>query len=324
MNEETTISDELLTAYLNQQVSTEDRAKVEAWMNSNAENGRHFAKLEQAWKHAAAIEDFEAIDVEARWNQMQPLLDKTPKGKQVQFLPKVWRYAATLVLLAVAAFLVSRLNQSATMLEVVAEAGNRQVMLPDGSEVWLNKGAKLQYPERFSSDQRLVTLAGEAFFEVTHNPEQPFLVSADGTETRVLGTSFNIKEEEGEALELVLVTGKVRFTKEEHIETLAPGDVVRVGEDGEVTKTRNADLNFMSWKTRTLQFDNTPMRKVIEDVEKLYGVTIQIEQESMKTCPLTTTFQDESLEDIFETIKILFDAQIEQSDQGYIIRGNGC
>jgi hypothetical protein len=84
--------------------------------------------------------------------------------------------------------------------------------LPDSTHIILNKKSSLTYPENFSGDARRVTLNGEAFFEVKHNAEMPFIITAGNTETKVLGTSFNIKQDESKGnVEVSVMTGKVQF-----------------------------------------------------------------------------------------------------------------
>ena len=284
-----------------------------------------FAKLQRAWEHAGAMADFEAIDVEANWKQVQQKLrTKKAPARQRAFFPAVWRYAAAVLLIGTVSFLAWQWMSAPEMLSVSADAQPLNVALPDGTEVWLNKGATLEYPEQFASDSRQVTLTGEAFFEVVHNPEKPFSVMADDTETRVLGTSFNLNEKEGEALELVLITGKVQFSKGQQQEILVPGEQVLVDEAGLVTKSLHWQRNSMSWRTRRLEFDSTLMADVIKDVELLYGVSVEVESDALLRCPLTTTFQNDPVENVFETFKILFDAEVVPSDQGYVMKGGGC
>ena len=323
MKEGSTIEEHLLKDYWQGEATEADAKLVEAWLAESGENARLYEQWQQAWEHAGAMADFEAIDVEARWKQVKGQLPGTGKGKQVSFFPTVWRYAAGLVLLAAFTYLLWPSGE-VQMREVTASAETVKVDLPDGTEVWLNENATLRYPEKFEASSRKVELTGEAFFEVTHNPDRPFSVLSDGTETRVLGTSFNLKEQEGDKLELILVTGKVRFEKGEEWEILAPGEKLTVDEAGTITKQLNNETNFMAWRTRKLVFDNTAMRDVIKDVQALYDVEIEIASALFADCPLTTTFQNDSLEVVLETFNILFDTKTEKTDQGYRIVGGGC
>ena len=324
MENKATISEHLLVAYWSESASVEERLQVESWLKANDENQGLYEQWKKVWEQSGSLADFEAIDVEARWQQFKKEVTFEEETKTVRFFPAVWRYAAALLLVAAAAFLLLRGGDELQMLEVIADNGPQEVLLPDGSQVWLNEQATLRYPNRFENNKRQVELEGEAFFEVTHNPDKPFTVRADDTETRVLGTSFNIREQEGNRLELVLLTGKVRFSRANDWEILAPGEKLIVNEEGAISKSLNGERNFMSWRTRRLEFDSTAMRDVVKDVEALYGVQLSIDSETISNCPLTTTFQNDSLEDVLTTFKYLFDAEVQQTDQGYRIIGGVC
>ncbi|GAB5524773.1 MAG: DUF4974 domain-containing protein [Roseivirga sp.] len=325
MENKATISEHLLVSYWKGEATEAETRQVEGWMAASSENEQLFDKWRQAWEHAGAMADFEAIDVEANWKEVKRKITTEEKpGRQIGFFPGVWRYAAAIVLIATVSFLTWQWMTPPEVLSVTASTEPINVSLPDGTQVWLNKGATLEYPEAFAADKRQVELTGEAFFEVVHMPEKPFSVMADRTETRVLGTSFNLNEKAGDELELVLITGKVQFSKGQQQEVLAPGEKVQVDEAGTVTKTVNEVRNFMAWKTRRLEFDSTSMQDVVSDVAKLYGISLQIESDALKTCALTTTFQNDPLESVFDTFKILFEAETVKSDQGYIIKGGGC
>jgi ferric-dicitrate binding protein FerR (iron transport regulator) len=160
---------------------------------------------------------------------------------------------------------------------------------------------------------------------VTHNPDQPFIVKAKETVTRVLGTSFNLNaSQEGQRIDVVLITGKVRFSTREEVVLLSPGDQVSIDEEGKLTKKANTNANYLAWKTGTLVFENTKMSQVMEDIANAYGVEFKFENVAFMNCPLTTRFEDESLDYIIETIEALFDIEITMNNEVYIIKGNGC
>lgn len=321
MKNKANISDHLLISYLNQTIAADKKQLVDEWLAQSSENQLELDKIELAWKRADGLKDFEAIDLDKNWLSLQRKMGSNKK--QSGFGWQVWKYAAAVLLIATVAFLILR-PQDVVIQQMTAYGGQKEVVLSDGTVVWLNKGASLDYPETFSADRREVSLKGEAFFDVAHNPEKPFVVTADGTTTEVLGTTFTITEQEGEVLKLVLATGKVRFTKDNQQAILTPGQMIEVDGNGKVTKAENKNQNFMSWKTKKLTFDNTPMKEVIGEISKLYGIVLEIEDKGFLTCPLTTTFQDETLEDVLETIELLFNIDIQQNGQLYQLVGKGC
>ncbi|WP_339694734.1 FecR domain-containing protein [uncultured Roseivirga sp.] len=327
MKNRSTIDEHLLLPYLKGEATEAELQQVEAWLALDKGNAALLDKWKQAWKHADAMADFAAIDVDKNWLQVQSKI-QPKKAKQVFLLPKIWRVAAAILLIATVAFLGREfMNSSAGEMQTLmaASLNGEAAVLPDGSQVWLKEGSSITFPEEFSSAEREVTLKGEGFFEVAHNPEQPFIVKAKQTETRVLGTSFNLNaSQEGERIELVLMTGKVRFSTQEEVVVLAPGDQVVIDEGGKLSKKENSNGNFLAWKTGTLVFENTPMKQVMEDIANAYGIGYEFENIAFMNCPLTTRFENESIENVLQAIEALFDIEIEENNGTYIIKGNGC
>ncbi len=321
MKDQHNISDHLLISYLNKTTTPEEAQLVEEWLASDKVNQLELDKIKLVWEKSESIKDFEAINLDKNWKSLQGKIDLAGNSNGRHW--QLWKYAAAVLLIAAVSFILLRPEQVAIR-QLAASDGPRELELADGTIVWLNKGATLDYPEQFNAGTREVTLTGEAFFDVVHNPDQPFIVTADGTQTEVLGTTFTINEAEGEVLKLVLATGRVRFTRGDQQATLTPGQMVEVDANGEVSLRENDNLNFMAWKTRKLTFDNTPMKEVIGDIGRLYDVVLEIEDKQFLNCPLTTTFQDESLEDVLETIELLFNIEIQQNGQLYQLIGKGC
>lgn len=327
MKNRSTIDEHLLLSYLKGEATEAELQQVEAWLALDEGNAALLNKWKQAWQHADAMADFAAIDVDKNWLQVQGKI-KPAKAKQVFLLPKIWRVAAAILLIATIAFLGREfMNSSVGEMQtlIAANLNGEAAVLPDGSQVWLKEGSSITFPEEFSSKERKVTLTGEGLFEVTHNPEQPFVVKAKQTETKVLGTSFNLNASQaGERIELVLMTGKVRFSTQEEVVTLVPGDQVLIDETGKLSKKENSNGNFLAWKTGTLIFENTPMHQVMEDIGNAYGITYKFENPAFMNCPLTTRFENESVEYVLQTIEALFDIEIKEDNGTYIIKGNGC
>ncbi len=328
-SDKSNIEDQLLIRFIQGDTSMDEQSAIKEWLESDEDNQRHFERLQQVWENSGSVRVFDQIDLDKNWQDVQGKLelDQSAGGKQVFMLPTLIRYAAGILLLATIAFLIPRFSQpSADLMTLTASFDGQSFELPDGTDVWLNSGSQLVYPTAFANDERSVKLMGEAYFEVEHNPKHPFVVQAGQTETRVLGTSFNLRESNGtEPTELVLVTGKVQFSIGKDQVLLAPGDRVIVNALGALVKEVNEDPNFMAWKTRTLIFENTKMEQVLQEVAELYNIEINIEQSSFGACPLTTRFENESLQNVFETIELLFGVEIiSQNGSLYTISGAGC
>jgi transmembrane sensor len=215
-------------------------------------------------------------------------------------------------------------NQLSTK-ELVAESSAKKKIctLPDGSTVFLNANSKLTYPEKFGDHQRVVTLEGEAFFEITPNSQNPFLIETGTVTTEVVGTSFNINSITNRVI-VTVVTGKVLLYKDK-----ADAIAMTVGEQGiyddsGLEKMTNNDLNFLSWKTNVLIFQNTSLTKVVDDLNRHYGDHIQIASKMLEGCTLTSTFRNQTLEEILQELTVVLSIELERNGDMVILRGKGC
>ena len=154
--------------------------------------------------------------------------------------------------------------------------GQYQVCLPDGSRVWLNAESSLRYPTAFTGKDREVQLTGEAYFEVAADKSRPFLVKAGSTETRVLGTHFDIMSYADEGpVRTTLLEGAVRMEQGTHSALLQPGEQAQLDNEkgGIVTHLVNTRA-VVAWKDGYYYFDRTPMQSVMRQIARWYDVDI--------------------------------------------------
>ncbi|MEH6304086.1 FecR domain-containing protein [Olivibacter sp. CPCC 100613] len=155
----------------------------------------------------------------------------------------------------------------------VPKAGTYQVVLPDGSRVWLNARSSLTFPTRFSGTSRDVTLTGEAYFEVMTDPEKPFKVQVNGSQITVLGTSFNVNAYR-QRLETSLISGKVRIAFKEVEEELKPGEKAVI-KQGKIA-VQPADLEkVIAWKNGYFHFENDNISLVLEELARWYDIDVK-------------------------------------------------
>lgn len=154
-------------------------------------------------------------------------------------------------------------------MEVPARA-EFQLVLSDGTKVWLNADSKLRYPERFIGNERQVELTGEAYFEVTRDETAPFTVKTSRSVITVLGTEFNVRDYKGEANQTTLVRGRVSVcnsTNESFV--IHPGQQVVIDKDG--TKVTDVEtLYFTSWKDGYFVFNEVTVGEIMKELAKWY------------------------------------------------------
>lgn len=215
------------------------------------------------------------------------------------------------------------------------------VALSDGSSVLLQPKSRISYPKAFNGDKREVFLYGEAFFEVSKNPDQPFFVYANNLVTKVLGTSFIISAfDTDKDVKVVVKTGKVSVfaltdenIEEQHADKKLGGMVLTPNQQI-VFSTKNlrftrsliADpaLLDMPIQKQSFNFKGTPINEVFATLEQSYGVKILFDAEIMKNCYLTASLSDEPLFEKVDLICRTINARYEQLDASIIVYSKGC
>ncbi len=197
------------------------------------------------------------------------------------------------------------------MQEITSPAGIRsQVVLPDGSKVWLNAESTLKFPVPFQEDMRNVDLKGEAFFEVTKNEKKPFVVQSGDVKVKVLGTRFDCKAfEEDKTIEVILEEGKVSLNSstnnEDRKAILKSGDRAVIEKTTGELKISNEDIGkYIAWHQGKLVFANTPMAEVAQMLGRWYGIEIEIKDKSILDYRFTTTFNNESIFNVIELLEL--------------------
>ncbi|MBL7968313.1 MAG: DUF4974 domain-containing protein [Prolixibacteraceae bacterium] len=163
----------------------------------------------------------------------------------------------------------------------------------DGTEVWLNSGTKLRYPNQFNQNERNVFIEGEAYFKVAPNKDLPFKVKAGDLEVEVLGTSFNVSAYKDEPFEsVVLVEGKVQLNDVEgkKIGEMLPGQVAVKKEGVPGVKLISDDpYSYTSWKDGKVTFSGEKLSDIARKIERWYNVEIRFENENLKDLKFTGT-----------------------------------
>lgn len=156
------------------------------------------------------------------------------------------------------------------------KGGQYQVALPDGTRVWLNASTRLFFPTVFKTGERKVRLLGEAYFEVKHDPDHPFIVeTATGAFLRVLGTSFNVSAYQDDALETTtLLTGSLQVTRSQSQVLLKPGQQATVNATSMVEVQEVETSYAVAWKEGYFMFNREPIKQVMNKIARWYDVDV--------------------------------------------------
>ena len=179
--------------------------------------------------------------------------------------------------------------KSVTAYNTIATArGNQyQVILADGSKVWLNAASSIRFPVFFTGNERKVEITGEAYFEVAKNPAKPFKViipsspgKPDGAEIEVLGTHFNVNAyAEEDDVRTTLLEGSVKIHRGNNVQLLIPGEQARLTSDA-MTLKKDVDLTqVVAWKNGFFVFNNADIKMIMRQVARWYDVAVNFEDD---------------------------------------------
>ncbi|MDR1747279.1 MAG: FecR domain-containing protein [Tannerella sp.] len=199
-------------------------------------------------------------------------------------------------------------TEAAKMNTLIVPYGKRsQLVLSDGTRVWLNSGSVLEFPAAFTGKSRIVNLVGEMYIEVAHDAAKPFLVQTDGFRVQVRGTKFNVSAyRDADVHSVVLVEGEVSVKNASHTETLKPNDMLTCGQNGWDKKVVDVS-EYLSWKNGYIMLDHTPMNEVLRRLERYYNLSFNIGDDvslASKTCNGKIYLSD-NLDEVMEIFAFL-------------------
>lgn len=256
-----------------------------------------------------------------------------------------WNVAASLLIVIGLGFALFRIYHNAHPTPKAAEANLpanalkevanterpfKYVQLPDGSSVVLHRNSKLKYPQAFTGKKREVYLTGEAFFEVTKNPEHPFLVYAEELIAKVHGTSFSIKAVADEKeITVAVKTGKVSVFSERASPTLLltcnqQATFERTGAKFVRSALKSPVLLNIPIENQEFIYSETPAATVFDALAKAYGVNIVFDAPSLAHCSITATLGDEPLENKLKWICTILEAKYTITEDSITITGIPC
>jgi ferric-dicitrate binding protein FerR (iron transport regulator) len=192
--------------------------------------------------------------------------------------------------------------------------------LPDRSVVTVNKGSSISYLSKFKGETRQVSLKGEAFFNVTPNKKKPFIISVNDVQITVVGTSFNVKTINGNT-DVVVETGIVKVTRAgKTVELKANEEVIVNTKDSALTKEKVSDQLYKYYRTKEFVCDDTPLWKLVDVINEAYNSHIVIGNPALKDMSITTTFNNESLEQVLNVVSLTLNIRIVKEGDTIILQ----
>lgn len=334
----------LITRYFSGEISGDELQLLSDWLLVDSANKDLFREYQATWQLLTKSGIDAAINLDDEWNALQRkiktertdtetphkilTLNESNKNRFSRFR-SLWKVAAAITVLFVSSFILYYYATTPWSIVLTAKTGNMFLQLPDGTEVAMNPGSTITYPEKFTGGKREIEISGEAYFNVKHDKAKPFLIISGNARIEDLGTSFNVNTISACGdIEVVVTSGKVavyyKDWKTEKV-VLAPGEKAVIEKTGrKIIKKTNSDPNYMAWKTRKLIFDNTTLSEIVNTLNNVYHSNIKRLPSELADCRLTATFSDQPLKSVLNVLQKTLDLKITESATSIEISGNGC
>ena len=286
--------------------------------------------LMEAWNETGMMKKGKIIDVDKAWTSVHSQIELGGIQKERHFVLRMISripagIAATITLLIMSGlFALFLLPKNGSEIVIAGSDSVREVTLPDGSSVTLNRNSTLEWEDKDWGKARNVKLTGEGFFNVARDETSPFTVDAGAGSVRVLGTSFNVRAYKyADEVEVVVETGKVLLSNKTRTSSLTinPGSKGLLKDDN-ASLEEKIDPNYMAWRTRVLTYEGTPLSVVFADMKRVYGIDVTTTQNEIYDMRLTTIFDNISHDTIVEVLSRTFNLSFARDGKGYMVSIN--
>jgi transmembrane sensor len=283
MNEQ--LNEHLMIRYLQNDCTPEERTVFEAWLQASEQNRDLFYETRVLW-HAVKIDHYGSPDqlnnALNRFNENIQGSDRQRKRKiYLQWMRYAAIFAGTVIVWLFMVFGPSKKNQGSLITASVAHTdSSKLVVLSDGTRVWLNSNSALTYPLQFSNENRLVTLTGEAYFDVTHDTSHPFIIQTANIRIKVLGTSFNVQAYPNEKqAEAVLVNGRIVIGDSigNNLAVMRPNQIARFEKNDHKLTIQNVNPEtYTSWRYGQITLTAASLTTIINKLSEIYQVRFSV------------------------------------------------
>lgn len=287
-----------ITRYLKGIAAPEEEKELLTAIRTSDELYATFRERTAAWN---PLEEKDA-EMDRKWSRVASVIspaevEENNKNACARTLPlrhatrTRWRaVAAAIVILLLSGVTVYLLRTGDRFLDadqtewltIMSPDSDQTHILSDGSSVYLRKGSSFIYPKAFGSSLREVSLQGEAFFDVTHDPERPFIVNTSRLAIKVLGTSFSVEAPtDGETISVTLVQGMVSLNDhhQKELVRLNPNQKADyVVSSGQYTVSEVDSERMTSWRKGIISYDNASLDEIVRLIESAYGVSLHYNQ----------------------------------------------
>jgi len=298
----------LFEKYLRNEASADEVAQLQAMMRDDAQVQFIF---ENELLHSDS-----SMDENTRHKLFQNISRQVYTDKERGFLQKTWEkalyWAAIFILPVISAFSVyyyftqkQQITNHPT--EIIARNGEKaEVVLPDGSTVWINSGSKIRYDDAFYRKQRSVFLEGEACFEVAKDKDRPFVVKTKTMDIQALGTTFNVRSyDDDEQAFAVLLEGKIKVNASGQEQILTENQRATFNKNTHVLTTDNVrSVDFAQWRNGNLYFDNQTFEDIARTLSRIFNVNIRFASDTLRSMRFSGTLGMSGIQNALDILSL--------------------
>jgi transmembrane sensor len=324
---------DLVSKYLAGEANAEEAMLLDDWL-THPDNKKEFDRLTALWHQLPGTPVPAPPPAQQVWAALEPRLQPNLPSIFRRLLFNRYAVAAVIALLVFVPLLwFNRSNkqppapqQELTRFTKAAATGIKTDSLPDGSVITMNSNSSVAYTSQFNTANREVTLNGECYFNVVHNPSQPFIITIDELKVQVVGTSFNIRKvPANNSIEVQVQSGIVKMY------TAVKDITVHKGQTGiyylptqDFALRDTLDVNSISYATKTFSFNDIPLTEACQYLAKAFDVQIKPDTQKLAGCRLSAQFDNKPLTYILDVISATLNTTYQQQDNTIYINGNGC
>lgn len=318
--------------YFSGEANEHEIRDLESWVREDPSHAKQFREYRKTWQTMGRTKT--NFNPRQGWESVRKqTVDKKTElqSKSIPIFQKgpalFFRIAAAFIAFTAVGLLVYWMATKNITTELVAEDAILQQTLEDGSEVTLDTRSTISYNPHFNRNERRVQLSGSAFFEVTQNPDKPFIVETSEVSVQVLGTSFYVRARESEPnIDVVVQEGKVSVS-------VGSGEMIILTKNEKalfdkreavLAKEVNKDKNYLAWKTKRLVFENTSLDEVCDAISRAYDVDVKLANTYLRDCRLTATYEGYSLDDVLMLIGETLNLTVTKTNRLILLDGEEC
>lgn len=303
--------DILLKKLFQEEITSEEMNDLLSWFEQLEAKDELFESYDEKWEYASSTMNTE--EQEKILGRLKEQIHPQNRINKIRLMH--WTKIAASILLPILLiggtilfFEARSVGVKKNNMIVNVDKGQKANMqLPDGTIVWLNSGSTLNLSPNYNHKERIVSLEGEAYFDVAKNTKCPFIVKVNNLSIQAIGTLFNIRAyKEDEFITTTLIEGKVAVSNGINSTELLPNERICYNKrQQQMMKFSHVDSKLsIMWKENQLAFDGESLGEIANTLERIYNVNIKFENESLRKIHFTGVIKNNSIESIFQLISI--------------------